>query len=172
MKARTWICVLMAAVIALAAAAAASAGDNPKPRPFSGTVVGDVHWEILEDGLCPTQGDYITMSAATGEMTHLGRARMTENHCAGSDGFPLWGALTFVAANGDKVWGTVVIGSCAWGDAGDTWFSETCDYAINGGTGRFETASGSLHMTVYLWPTENYLGPWAARFVWKGTVRY
>ena len=79
MKSRRWISILMAAVIALAAVAA-NAGDNPKARPIAGTVVGDIHWEILGEGLCATQQDYITMSKATGQMSHLGRSTMTENH--------------------------------------------------------------------------------------------
>ena len=171
MKSRLWISVLMAAVVALAAVAA-DAGDNPNPRPISGTFKGDIHWEILGAGLCAPQQDYITISNATGQMSHLGLSSMTENHCAGVDGFPVWGTLMFGAANGDQLWGTVIVGSCAWGEAGDTWFSETCDYAINGGTGRFGTASGSLHMTVFVSPTANYLGPWPAKFVWTGSVRY
>jgi hypothetical protein len=171
MKSRVWISVLMAAGIALSAVTA-NAGDNPIARPFAGTVEGDIHWEILGTGLCASQGDYITISKATGTMRHLGLATITENHCAGPDGFPLWGVLVFGAANGDQVWGTVDVGSCAWGDAGDTWFSETCDYTVDGGTGRFGTASGKLHVTVYVWPTANYLGPWAAKFVWKGALRY
>lgn len=171
MKSRMWISVLMAAGIALAAVSA-DAGDNPRPRPFGGTVVGDVHWEILGEGLCPTQQDYITMSEATGQMSHLGLTTMTENHCAGVDSFPVWATLIFGAANGDQLWGTIVVGSCAYGESGDTWFSETCDYTINGGTGRFGTASGNLQMTVFVSPTANYLGPWPAKFVWKGTVWY
>jgi hypothetical protein len=171
MKSRLWISVLMAAGIALAAVTA-NAGDNPMARPFAGTAVGDVHWEILGAGLCAPQGDYITMSKATGTMRHLGLSTVTENHCAGADGFPIWGTLLFAAANGDQLWGTVVVGSCAWGEGGDTWFSETCDYTIDGGTGRFGNASGNLHVTAYLWPTANYLGPWEAKFVWTGTVRY
>jgi hypothetical protein len=172
MKARMWICVLMAVGIALAAATVANAGDNPKPRPFKGTLVGDVHWEILGEGLCPPQGDFITMSRATGELSHLGRTTMTENHCAGGDGLPVNGTLVFAAANGDKLWGTVVVGSCAWGEATETSFSETCNYAVNGGTGSFETASGSLHMTAWVTPTGEPLGPFPAQFIWVGTIRY
>jgi hypothetical protein len=171
MKSRNWISDLMAAGIAITAMTA-NAGDNPRPRPFSGTVVGDVHWEILGVGQCAPQQDYITISKATGQMSHLGLTTMTENHCAGADSFPVWGTVIFGAANGDELWGTVVVGSCAWGESGDAWFSETCDYTINGGTGRFGAASGSLHVTVYLWPTAEYLGPWPANFVWKGSISY
>lgn len=171
MKSRIWFSVVLAAGIALGAVAA-NAGDNLRPRPIAGTFVGDVHWEILGAGLCAPQQDYITISEATGQMSHLGLATMTENHCAGVDSLPVWGTLAFVAANGDQLWGTVVVGSCAYGESGDTWFSETCDYTINGGTGRFGTASGNLQLTVFVTPTADYLGPWPARFVWKGTVRY
>ena len=171
MKTRIWISLVMAAGIALAAVAA-NAGDNPIPRPIKGTVVGDIHWEILGAGLCPPQEDYITVSAATGQMSHLGLTTVTENHCAGPDSFPVWGTLNFVAANGDQLWGTVIVGSCAYGESGDTWFSETCDYRINGGTGRFGTASGSLHVKVIAWPTGDFVTPWPAKFVWTGTIRY
>lgn len=81
-----------------------------------------------------------------------------ENHCAGADSFPVWGTLALVAANGDQLWGTVVGGGCAHGESGDTWFSETCAYTVNGGTGRFGTASGNLHVTVSISPTADYLG--------------
>lgn len=171
MKTRIWISVVMATGIALAAVTA-DAGNNPAPLPIAGTFVGDIHWEILGAGLCPPQQDYITISAGTGQMSHLGLTTMTENHCAGPDSLPVWGTLNFVAANGDQLWGSVVVGSCAYVDSGDGWFAETCDYTLNGGTGRFGTASGNLRVTVYVWPTADYLGPWAARFIWKGTIRY
>jgi hypothetical protein len=174
MKARMWICVLMAVGIALAAAAA-TARDNPKPRPFSGTLVGDVFWENHGEDACPSQGGFLTMSAATGEMSHLGRATMTEEHCAGFDGLPLNGTAIFVAANGDKMWAAAFI-PCAWSDAPPPMFAEECNYIVAGGTGRFATASGSLHLKVYVTPTGDPTQDpsihFPAKFVWVGKISY
>ena len=175
MKARIWMCVVMAVIIALAAAAA-NAGENPKPRPFTGTFLGEVYWENQGVDICPPQGGFVTMSAATGQMSHLGQATMTEVHCAGFDGLPLNGTAILVAANGDKMWAAAVPSTCAWAEAPPPMFAEECNYTVAGGTGRFETASGSLHMEVYVTPTGDPVADpsirFPAKFVWAGMISY
>ncbi len=146
--------LLAVSSFALAAGPAATkAGANSRPRPFWGNVVGTVHWEDHGYQACPTQGGYLTIVEAEGQMNHLGQTTFSHVHCAGDDGLPLDGSSVFTAANGDELWATYVPGSGYWGLPPDAeWLLEEVDYTIVGGTGRFANATGAYHMTVFAMP--------------------
>ena len=173
MNFRKGLCILAGVGLALAVGSVAVAADNPKPRPFWGSSAGVVHWDLMEG--CPTQGGYYTVTETVGEWSHLGRTTFKEVHCAGADGFPLDGDAVFTAANGDQVFGTYVVGSAQVVLFDPPIFVQAGQYTITGGTGRFATATGSIHALVTLTmagdPTEPGIRL-PIQFVASGVIRY
>jgi hypothetical protein len=175
MKLRALIRMLLAAIVVLAAASTAGAGKKQQPsKPFWGNSVGEVHWEYSV-GECPSQQGFFTVSEAEGQLTHLGRAATTSRHCAGGDGLPLYGTAVFTAANGDEVRATYAAGTFHVTTFAPPLLVEEGEYTITGGTGRFQNASGTLNVTVFLTMVDFPPGPsshWPAEFVFVGTISY
>ena len=116
---------LVLAVAALSPAAASGAA-NGTDRPLSGTVTATTH-DNLSTGMDTADGAFL--------FTHLGKGTFHEYTTSSTqtgNTFTYTATETYVAANGDKMFTTVV----TTGGAGvDT---------ITGGTGRFADASGTF----------------------------
>jgi hypothetical protein len=97
-----------------------------------------------------------------GTMTHLGRSTMLEEWCSNGPADLGTRSITITAANGDELRGyhsTIeFIGS------DPTTFVETLNF--DGGTGRFENATGVFIETVVV--TEDFLGAPTGTFVMSG----
>jgi hypothetical protein len=92
-------------------------------------------------GRCSEPSDWISTSAGTGTISHLGKVSWTTEHCfqlsAGTFGDA---EVVITAANGDQLFGTYngVL-------TGPTTFAEIL--IITGGTGRFTGATGTIEET-------------------------
>jgi hypothetical protein len=134
--------VLGVALVSPASAVAAAAGSD---LPLTGRSTGVASVDIS------TNPSPTTFSSA-GQLSHLGAFTATGNESFTPLGLPpaipytLTGTETLVAANGDKLFGTV--DGTGVNNAGAT--SGTNVVTITGGTGRFADASGSY--------TETYTG--------------
>lgn len=158
--------VLALAVCSLLLPMTANAGKQvERPMKFkeAGTVIADMdpfHWLWLSDGtaMIPWRTE------ETGTGTHVGN---WEGECIGAtlvrflpDGTPewlaQWGAGEMTAANGDKCFFTLV-----WPE----WpnFTQlTAAMTIDGGTGRFEGAGGSL----------TWVGEYTGEEWWEGALHF
>lgn len=145
--------VLLTAGVLIAAAALAVIGvvsaSTGQERPLSGSSFDWVTEEGVYDGSeCPAV-EVHTMGE--GNLTHLGTVKIVRVHCFTPPDHPEFegqvmhdGQYEIVAANGDKIWGTYS------GDLQPTVFGEngpirgiiTGPSTIDGGTGRFENATG------------------------------
>lgn len=140
---RRHLALLVALVLLLSVVVAAPAGAKDpglKDRPFRATA--DRVW--AEDSqACPGGED----SYYTGTGTHLGRFELFETLCSTVD-FPI---LTFtvagllIAANGDELHFDV-IGTF---DLVNMELVESSGWVFDGGTGRFESASGVPYETLF-----------------------
>jgi hypothetical protein len=157
----------VAVALALAPAALADAGGTA--RPFTGTAEGQVTFPV--DPSCPL--GVRTTWTAIGTLNHLGLAAAAGDHCADLPNLATNGQITLVAANGDRLYGTYSgtnqpgmpppIGGTITGDT---------QVKITGGTGRFASAGGQLHMIAHI-TFEGFDDPtWPAAFTWTGTLSY
>ena len=153
--------VLVALVIAAlsAAAAPAAAGqsvERPIEEDLSGYLIGMELSPAFPggdtfDGRCSRPSQWISTSAGSGVMSHLGRVSWTLEHCyrlfAGTFGDA---RVVITAANGDGLYGTFdgVM-------TGETTFMETL--IVTGGTGRFAGASGAIDETGWFEPDSGYM---------------
>ncbi len=168
MRLRACARMLLAAGIVLVAASAVGAGKKQQPsRPFWGSTSGEVHFEYTAE--CQVMFGF-AVSEAEGELTHLGRTTFASRHCAGG------GTAVFTAANGDEAFLTAAPGTFQV-----TKFDpprlmiEEGEYTVTGGTGRFQSASGTLAVTVYITPAPFPPGPstrWPVEIVFVGTISY
>ena len=130
---------------ALAAPVGANSG-QAKELPFKGTMSGDEVTFNLEvpDGRClemAAVADSVTMFAGTGHATHLGRVDFVAEHCSDLDtGRYGDGMLTIIAANGDILKATYTNG-VSLTPAPLIDFTDDFTF-VDGGTGRFGSASG------------------------------
>lgn len=166
------------AVIAMGLAAPASA--RPDARPFKGSVTGEVTFPFVGE---PCLGDPLffggvrTDTDATGTASHLGRTIATSQHCSPATDLITGGTATFEAANGDEVhleyFGTVdPVVSFANQPELDSPIVAELTYEIDGGTGRFEGATGDGTMTVTVLFKGFGPTPWPATWTWSGTIGY
>jgi hypothetical protein len=146
-------------VMALAAAVPAAAGEaaeRPIKENLSGYALGMEFSPTFPegdtfDGRCSQPSQWVSTSAGSGVISHLGQVGWTTEHCfqlfAGTFGDA---ELVITAANGDKLFGTYegVMTS-------ETTFVETM--IITGGTGRFVEASGTIEETGWFDPVTGYM---------------
>jgi hypothetical protein len=169
---RRFLAILMACALALVVFTAAASAKSVT-RPFKGSVSGGVWYQSVGDPAVLT-----TMSSAVGNARHMGRIEMTPHHPTPADRGPDYGPgdMVLTAANGDEVWITYT-GHLDFDPtaAAGTWFEGPISCTITGGTGRFAHSSGSADMILHLrWPgsIDPAFHPWAASWVWHGTIRY
>ncbi len=150
-------------VVLLAIAAPALAGraiERPIREDLSGHAVGIVYAPNFPyegdtfGGRCSVPSSWISTSAGTGTISHLGRVSWTTEHCfqlfAGDFGTFGDPELVITAANGDQLFGTY-----AGVMTSDTTFAETV--IITGGTGRFAGATGTIDETGWFDPATGYM---------------
>jgi hypothetical protein len=151
---------------ALAVVPSASAGADGTERPIkaelSGPLTFDIDFSRME---CPV----ITMTVATGTMSHLGRVTSHWSHCPNvMGGFPAYtnGQVVFTAADGDSLVG-------AYMD-----YDGEIPFVIDivGGTGRFTGASGVAELSFTAegeWDSNGLpIEPWHWEGVLEGTISY
>lgn len=137
----------------------ASRGQPEMSVPFHGSGSGWVTSQVFApgfpverstfDGRCSIPADYVVEFAASGQATHLGEFTIVFGHCSRMNVDAGTGAVTFdygdgrgtfVAANGDELHGTYGAGTANLTADGTVAWHDT--FALVGGTGRFEGASG------------------------------
>jgi hypothetical protein len=112
-------------------------------RPFKATLAGAAHWEF--PGSTASNCTVVTtLTEATGQGTHMGQIEAFFSHCPDEPEYVNDGKLRLVAANGDELYGTYNYDPA----------SESNDIPIilNGGTGLFADASGTVIMTYEVIP--------------------
>jgi hypothetical protein len=153
--------LLVAAVVVvlLAAAVPVAAGqsvERPIRENLSGYLIGMEMSPIFPggdtfDGRCSQPSQWVSTSAGSGLMSHLGRVSWTLEHC-----YQLFAGtfsdaeLVITAANGDRL-----IGTFDGAMTGETTFAETL--IITGGSGRFAGASGAIEETGWFDPDTGYM---------------
>lgn len=141
MRKRWLIAVSAAAVLLVLAVPAASAA--PGARPFKAAFSGEVHWEW--PGSHASDCDEVTtVTEAVGRATHLGNVAISSSHCPAEPANVEDGRATFVAANGDELYGVY--------DYDPLSESNEITFSFDGGTGRFAGASGEAVWTYWLTP--------------------
>lgn len=149
----------LVAVLMLASVPAATAGSAPE-RPIREHLAGSLVGMTMSPsfpagdtfaGRCSVPSQWVSRSAGTGHLSHLGEVSWTTEHCfqlfAGTFGDA---RVVVTAANGDQLFGTY--------DGfmtGETTFAE--DLIITGGTGRFAGASGIIAETGWFDPGTGYM---------------
>jgi hypothetical protein len=121
---------------------------NNQPRPFKGTIVYE---QVAANGLeCGCTNGQLVQIEGSGTVTHLGRVSSATSYClllGAAQNCPGPGALvnnaclTITAANGDEInldvltpYETCITACC---------FEASIQGTFNGGTGRFDDASGT-----------------------------
>jgi hypothetical protein len=151
--------VAVVAVALLAAAVPAAAGqsvERPIEEDLTGFMIGMQLAPGFPDGdtfggRCSVPSQWLSTSAGSGVMSHLGRVSWTLEHCyqlfAGTFGDA---RVVITAADGDGLYGTFdgVM-------TGETTFMETL--IVTGGTGRFAGASGAIDETGWFDPDSGYM---------------
>lgn len=161
---RTWAVVLAALLLLLGGGVPATACQHGTDRPFKASASGQFAFDASNPRDC--LAGFTGVVQAAGHATHLGALRVSSTHCEG-DGVSYDGHMTLTAANGDTLKGTYLT---HWVITGAT-VHVTGDLTINGGTGRFRGATGTLAQdhTISLTSDE---GPWPLAMTFAGTIRY
>jgi hypothetical protein len=167
---------LLIAIMTLGLLLAAPASAEQPARPFKGYSSGyatfvDNSTDPITLEACPypvyATG---TFGYGSGTASHLGRFDWANVHCAPAANEAITGLLTLTAANGDEL----VLQYYGPTDAelGANHFWGAYDFAVTGGDGRFEDASGSGVMTVYT-TFESFFDPvWPAEWWLEGSIEY
>ncbi len=151
-----------------------AAGTPSKPDvPFGGAATGGVT-VVVPSQECQTSAPpplygFGTITA-TGNALHMGNINIRTEQCLNLNTGVINGRLiVLTAANGDELHGTFTGQSESSGVVG-TVFHTTFTMVFNGGTGRFENATGTAEVSGVLTHAESF--PWPGRWEWTGTVRY
>lgn len=148
----------------------ASAAPGGTDRPFKATATGQIYYDTTNPRGCPAADflspvPFTSTLTASGRATHLGAFTVSATHCE-SLGVSSNGQMTLTAANGDQLFGTY---ATTWAAVGDRVVVEG-DLVLDGGTGRFTHATGTLkqhHLISYL--TDQ---PWLLQMSFTGPISY
>lgn len=148
---RMMMAAAVAALVVLPAAATARAdGHEPEPVPFAAEFTGnDVAFNfdpVAIEARCDSPFAFsVTTFRGSGHATHLGKVDFVAEHCSldfGQGSGPYdQGILTLTAANGDVLMATYTDGVTDPTDFPILAFTDEFTF-VDGGTGRFVTASG------------------------------
>ena len=148
-----------AVLIASVPVSAAAHKERPIKEDLSGYATG-MQWAPnfpdgdTFEGRCSQPSQWVSSSAGSGVISHLGRVSWRTEHCfqlfAGTFGTFGDARLVITAANGDQLFGTYdgVM-------TGETTFAETV--FVTGGTGRFAQASGSIDESGWFDPDTGFM---------------
>jgi hypothetical protein len=129
--------VLAAAAVVLLATPMAAYAQHGTDRPMKAKFTGTASWDWPGDW--PSECLVATtVTRATGQATHMGRAVLLSSHCPAMPTYLDDGRITIAAANGDRLFGTY--------DYDPTPGAQYPTITWTGGTGRFIGASGSATM--------------------------
>lgn len=169
--------LLAAALISLLVVPVAIAGEGGTSRPFEAALAGSATWGF--PGVSTSDCTIVTTFAEmTGQATHLGRVSAFSSHCPAEPGYVNDGRWTFIAANGDRLYGIY--------DYDPASESNEIPMTLNGGTGRFTDASGVVVVTYHVIPQFipgcnpvpdpfaclDFSVPWPATWIITGTITY
>ena len=139
--------------------------------PFRGEVTGELT-VTLGSSICPGKG--LGVTNATGQALHMGNITYYTKQCIARNPdlttIITGMELVVTAANGDELHGTFTGGSRPAGTPVGSQTLVTATFVFNGGTGRFENATGSAEMTAVL--NTAAVSPYPGRWEWTGTIRY
>lgn len=155
-------------LIGLSTPASAAAGGSD--RPFRATATGQIHYDTGNPLGCPLApflfpSAFTSVLDAAGQATHLGAFTLSGSHCESlfqsTDG-----QMTLVAANGDRLYGTY---ATTWTVKGGQVIVDG-PLDINGGTGRFTHATGSLSQHHVITVLDQQ--PWPLQMSFTGKISY
>lgn len=135
-------------------------------RPFRATATGQFHYDTTDPrGCTDVDFPYTAVVAAAGQATHLGAFTLSGTHCES------WlhsydGLMTLKAANGDELTGTY---ETTWVFV-DGQVEVSGWLTVDGGTGRFAHATGSLWQHHVITPQASE--PWPVQMSFTGTISY
>jgi hypothetical protein len=166
--------ILLVSLVVVSMAFADKGGTN---LPFKATLAGAARWEF--PGTTPSGCTVVTtLTEATGQGTHMGQIKAFFSHCPADPNIVEDGRLTLVAANGDELYGTYNYDPASE----DNYFPIN----LNGGTGAFGDASGTVIMTYEVtpqfipdcnpepdpFPCMDFSVPWPWSATMTGTISY
>ena len=124
--------ILLSSLYFVGTATAAKGGTD---RPFKATLTGTARWEF--PGETPAGcSEVTTITEATGQATHMGKIEAVWYHCPAEPEILIDGKLTLIGANGDELYGIY--------DYDPMSESNEFPITLNGGTGKFADASGTV----------------------------
>ncbi len=132
------VVIAVIVLVSLFVVSMALAGIGGTNRPIKASLAGSARWEF--PGTSPSNCSVVTtLTAATGQGTHMGQIKAFFSHCPAEPEYVNDGRLTLVAANGDELYGIYNYDPN----------SESNDFPITltGGTGSFANASGTIVLT-------------------------
>jgi hypothetical protein len=136
--------MILTAALAVPAAAQTSCADYA-PGCFRGTFQGqDAH-----DTLLPGATSVVIRTTATGVGTRLGRFSLHREIIADLVNFSAAGSAHWVAADGDDLIYTTVVGQAELSDLPGGFLQVKEEHTITGGTGRFTGARGSFAVELF-----------------------
>jgi len=156
---------------------AVTAAEGGTDLPFKATVTGAAHWEF--PGSTPSNCTVVTtLTEATGQATHMGQIELSASHCPAEPEIVNDGRITFIGANGDKLYGTYNYDPMSE--------SQDIPVTLNGGTGLFADATGTANMAYDVVPQfiegcnlepdpfvcMDFSVPWPWSATFTGTISY
>lgn len=122
--------------------------------PFKGTASGTVSAPVLVSVNPPT---ILSVATGSGHATHFGTYTYVLPHYINLVDFSLSGVISMTAANGDVLVGNMVGQAIPTAVPGVINLGE--EITITGGTGRFESATGSIVVSGPADPSAGWVGP-------------
>jgi hypothetical protein len=110
------------------------------------------------------------MGVAMGQIRGLGNSTIVTFHHPTTDGRVIDGLARIVAANGDVI-RCQYSGTTTPGQEPDQLIG-SADLMVTGGTGRFENASGMIHVTGYVTVAGFDVWDWPVTWVLEGAISY
>ncbi len=172
---RKLMMLFIAATLMVASMPAASA-HHRSGHLYIGYVEGEITFDFTNPKDCGA--GFVTVTEASGWATRTGRTDMDSSHCYAPIGAPednLGMAqnadMILTARNGEEIHATYEVTIHGTAVIGDKIVAEGT-LTLNGGTGRYEDATGSAYIRNVI-TFEGFEDPdWAARAFWIGRINY
>ncbi|MCP3998764.1 MAG: hypothetical protein GY722_27385 [bacterium] len=172
---RKLMMLFIAATLMVASLPAASARHR-SGHLYLGYVEGEITFDFTNPKGCGA--GFVTVTEASGWAARTGRTDMDSAHCYVPVGPPednlgtsQGGEMTLTARNGNEIYATYEVTVYGTSVIGDKIVAEGT-MTFNGGTGRYEDATGSAYIRNVI-TFEGFTDPdWAARAFWIGRIDY